>query len=163
MDQSGLDCIQIHKTDGVPCNLINHYVVDLGIPMHRSELQLALLPGILKDMSKCTSLLDKIETIVHFRALSKSIVRKCPVEVLKVARHNVKTFQRVRKQLDGQIADQVLECAEGIAYFASESCVFDRFEGSCPMYIADGAPKIALSINVEILSITGWNDARHFP
>jgi hypothetical protein len=61
--------------------------------------------------------------------------------MVKVARRDVKPFQRVCQFFAGKVAKEIVEHAEGKAHFFGVFNIFDGVEGLRSVNKADGAPE----------------------
>ena len=81
----------------------------------------------------------------------------------KVSWGNVKALQGVGQFFGGQVAQKVVEHAEGIADFSGVLDIFDGVKGLRTVDKADGAPERVTWVEPVVLPVLCQQHAHHFP
>ncbi len=129
MHQAGLDGVQVHHADGLPGGGVHHDVVDLGIAVNRAEPEPPLRPGLLQDRRPGSPRRHHPQAIIHFRGRPGAVVRQDLVIMPEVARRYMKPRQGVGQMVGGQIAQEVMEHAQGITHFPGVRLILNDVKG----------------------------------
>ena len=156
------DGVQIDQTDRLAAGLIDHHVVDLGVPMDGAVMEFTAAERCFQHIDALTTCLDERAGVTFGRP--KAVCGFGDrIEVLEVGRRDVEILEGVRQLIDGQIADQVVEHSQPVAHFLGMGTVPDDIAGGCCADVRDRAPELSVLFDPGGgLSPTG-NHPGHFP